>query len=106
MFGVMLVLFSVDILSALLNGFILWVLIDLNIAREISNVLQKYWHVIALKLILTIFLTFNSEEINLGSDWTLTFPWITDEGRVMMIKNSTVLTELEKLHLLSNSTLN
>ena len=105
MFGVMLVLFSVDIVSVLLNGSLLWVLIDFNIVQEISNVLQKYWHVIALKLSLTIFLTFNSKDINLGSDWTLTFPWITDEGRAMMIQNSTDLTELEKLHLLSNITL-
>ena len=102
MFGVMFVLFFVDILSVLLNGCMLWVLIDLNIAQEISNVLQKYWHVMVLKLSITIFLTFNSKDINFGCDWTLTFPWITDEGRMMMIQNSTDLTELEKLHLLSN----
>ena len=43
MFGVMLVLFSVDIVSVLLNGCLLWVLIDLNIVQEIRCVQLFLW---------------------------------------------------------------
>ena len=105
MFGVMLALFSLDIMSVVLNACLLWVLAELNIAHEFCKVLKKYWHIMALKLSLTIFLTLNSKDINLGSDFSLNFSWITDEGRMMMIYNSTDLSEMEKMILLSNSSL-
>ena len=105
MFGVMLALFSIDIISVALNACLLWVLAELNIAQEFCKILKKYWHIMALKLSLTIFLTLNSKDINLGSDFSLNFSWITDEGRMMMIYNSTDLSEMEKMILLSNSSL-
>ena len=56
-----------------------------------------------LKLSLTIFLTLRSKDLNSGTDWTLKFPWITDEGRQTMIFNSTTLSEAEKAILLNSS---
>ena len=103
MFRIMILLFGIDIFSALLNGVLLKTIGKININGEFCEVLKKYWHFMVLKLSLTIFLTLRSKDLNSGTDWTLKFPWITDEGRQTMIFNSTTLSEAEKAILLNSS---
>ena len=103
MFKIMVLLFGIDILSALLNGVLLKTISKIDINRKFCEVLKKYWHFMVLKLSLTIFLTLSSKDLNSGTDWTLKFPWMTDEGRQTMIFNSTTLSEAEKAILLNNS---
>lgn len=43
----------------------------------------------------------NSKDINLGTDLTREWAWITDDGRFQLIRNATDLTDEEKKMLLA-----
>ena len=64
--------------------------------REFAAVLAKYWHFIAVKLAHLMARHFGSNDVNLGADISGKFEWITPEGRLNLIYNSTDLSDEEK----------
>ena len=103
-FGVMAILFSVDTLSSLLNASLLWHFGKISLGKEVCRVLNQYWHFLLIQLSLNIFVLMISKDINNGMDWSMSFKWITNEGRIMLICNSTDLSDVEKSTLVFNLT--
>ena len=64
--------------------------------------MKIYWHFIVAKFALIMIVMFSTKDINLGMDNTGEWNWITDDGRISLIINSTDLSNEEK-SLLSNS---
>ena len=82
-------LFSVDLMSFLLNAFINSIFCNVNIFYEFCVVLKKYWYIIALHLANSTSLYFLGNDINFALDWTLRFCWITNGERCKASFSST-----------------
>ena len=95
-------MFLIDLVALSLNGISLWIYAKINIAKEFCLVLKKYWFIMALSISLPLFLKSFATDINLGIDRTFEFDWITKEGRLQLIQNSTEISREEKLFLLLN----
>ena len=98
-------LFAIDTISAVLNSLCLWYKTNINMFQEFCGVLRKYWMFMAVKLSWGITNYFASRDVNLGSDSSGKFAWITPKGWQNLIYNSTDLTHEEKITLLYNNTL-
>ena len=59
----------------------------------------------AIKLGYYMSTLFVSLDINFGNDGTGEFQWITHQGWLELVKNSTDLTNYEKIELLGNHTM-
>ena len=90
------VLFGVDILSVLINFFCIWKALKVNMLSEVCRVLNKYWYFMTIQLSASMSLYFAGTDINFGMDETLSFQWISNEGRISMVNASNVLTNEEK----------
>ena len=104
LFGTMLLLFSFDTLSVLINFLCLQRTVNMNMVQNFYQVLQKYWFYMAIKLGYYMSTLFVSLDINFGSDGTGEFNWITHQGWLELVNNSTDLTNDEKAKLLNNQT--
>ena len=100
----MLLLFAVDIVSAIATSFWLWMETKTNMLHEFYKVLEKYW--LFMILILATFATtyFSSTDINLGGDFTGVFRWIEHEGWSDLVNESEYLTDEERFMLLNITT--
>ena len=96
----MLILFGVDTISVIVNAIILKKYTDVNLLREFCLILKRYWLFMAIKFGSSMFVNYASRDINFGMDSTGEFGWITKEGRIQLILNSTDLSEEEKSLLL------
>ena len=105
LFGTMLLLFSFDTLSVFINSFCLHKIINMNMIQNFYQVLQKYWFYMAIKLGYYMSSLFVSLDINFGNDGTGEFQWITHQGWLELVNNSTDLTNYEKVELLGNYTM-
>ena len=76
-FTVMSGLFAIDLISLFLNSTIVWTCCKIHLLDEFCTVMQKYWYIMALKMINNIYIRFFSLDVNLAGDWTLKFDWIT-----------------------------
>ena len=90
------ILFAVDTVSVVVNSTLLWKVMNVDMFREFAAVLAKYWHFIAVKLAHLMARHFGSNDVNLGADISGKFEWITPEGRLNLIYNSTDLSDEEK----------
>ena len=99
----MLFLFGVDAISMLVNSLILLTLVNVNLFRECCRIMKKYWHFIAVKFAMKMMVAFATKDINLGMDSSGEWNWITNDGRISMISNSTDLSNEEKSLLLNSS---
>ena len=99
----MFLLFGVDVLSVLVNSFVLTTLTSVNLFRECCRIIKEYWHFIAVLLAIKMMGHFASRDINLGMDSTGEWDWITNDGRISLIYNSTDLSNEEKSLLLNAS---
>ena len=106
LFIVLFSLFAADTFSMLLNALVLWKLTGILLIQEFCKVIKKYKSILAIKLAYTVFIYFVFNDINLGMDMSLKFAWITREGRLDFIYNSTELSDEEKSCLIANVTLN
>ena len=97
----MLLLFGIDILSVIVNSQILSTLTDVSLDNEFCRVMQRYWTFMAVKVAAHGCAYFASKDINLGIDSSGEWAWITQEGRLQLINNSTDILEEEKAILLS-----
>ena len=104
LFKTQMILFGVDFVSVLLNTFLLYKFVKINLIREFCNAIEKYWIFFAIQLGNTITIYFGFNDISLGTDMTMNFSWITTEGRLRFIWNSTDLNDEEKAVLVFNKT--
>ena len=95
-------LFGVDCLSVLLNGIILAKFGNVNLFQEFCKVLNNYWMILAIVLVHLIVGYFALNDLSGANDMTNEFEWITTDGRIRMIQNSTYLSDDEKSILLAN----
>lgn len=95
-FLTMFFLFAFDLLNALINLIFLWKLTKLNVLQAFCRVIDQYWFFIAAIQTLYIINWLTYKDVNLGADETGRNLWITDEGRISLINNSTDLTYEEK----------
>ena len=105
MYVTMSILFSVDTMSTLINSFCLWKVLNVNMLSETYRVLNEYWYFIAIYLSLNAAYMFCSFDVNFGNDPSGSFSWITNEGWINLINNSTALTNEEKAELIAKVTL-
>ena len=103
LFQMMLLLFGVDAFSVLANSFILSALSSVNLFRECCRIMKIYWHFIVVKFAFRMMVMFLTKDINLGMDDTGDWNWITNDGRIGLISNSTELSNEEKSLLLNSS---
>ena len=100
-FLMMLLLFSVDTLSMILNSIGLSILTDVKLYKECCYIMERYWLFMALRFALSVCNQYATNDINLGIDSTGQWEWITKEGRFRLIQNSTELSEEERAILLT-----
>ena len=103
LFQMMLLLFGVDALSMLVNSLILSTLANVNLYRECCRIMKKYWYFITIQFAFKMIASFATKDINLGMDSTGEWNWITNDGRISLINNSTDLSNEEKSLLLNSS---
>ena len=101
----MILLFTIDLLSALLNTYLVNRFGKISLADEFCRVLDNYWYFMLNALVVNILQFMTLNDINWAMDWSFNFMWVTDEGRNILIYNSTMLSEKEKAKLLPNATL-
>ena len=101
---IQLILFVVDCLSVLFNTFLLYKFVNMNFMKEFCKAIKDYWIFLTIQLGNTITYYFAFNDISSGTDMTTKFSWITTEGRLRFIYNSTDLNEEEKVLLLFNNT--
>ena len=89
LFRTMSILFIVDTLSVIVNSFLLWKILNVNMMSEFGKFLNKYWFLIAVPLELSMSLYLACKDVNLGIDETYSYPWISDDGREYLIYNLT-----------------
>ena len=102
LFIVLFLMFIIDTISVLINALIVWRFCKVNILQEFSKTIEKYWLIIILKLALEICMFFLSNDINVGTDFTTHFNWITREGRYKLLINTTDLSDVEHIALSFN----
>ena len=88
-FLVMLGLFLIDIVCLALSLSILWIFSKVNLFEEFCSVLQKYWYILAVKLVYDVYLHFYIHDINFGYDLTGQYDWINDAKNISALSNST-----------------
>ena len=91
LFQMMGLLFGIDVFSTLINCLMLSSLIKVNLFREISRIMKKYWHFFTANIAKEIFIMFATKDINLGMDSTGEFNWITNDGRINLIDCSAMI---------------
>ena len=96
-------MFVIDICAMISGVILLWIFAHIDLLRECCKFLKRYWFIFAMK-IATVAVHWASLDVNAGNDTTLKFRWITDDGRLQMIWNSTDLSSGEKDALLQNTT--
>ena len=96
LFIVMFLMFFIDLVCIAVSGIILWISGNVNLLDEVCKIIRKYWFIFAIRVGGNISWYFGSNDINLGMDYNLNFEWITDEGRLRIIQNTTHLSSIEK----------
>ena len=99
----MIILFSVDLFSVLINGFCFWKTLTVNMVPEFCRIISQYWLFMSINLACSMALYFISTDINSGMDQTRSFEWITEEGWINLVNRSTDLTREEKFKLIART---
>ena len=90
-------LFAIDLVCLSLNSIIIWIFSNVNIFQELCSALQKYWYIMALKLVNNLYFHFFANDVNLAMDWTKEFLWITNNKTIAQMSNATELGLDEKI---------
>ena len=101
----MVILFTVDTFSVLINALCILKASKINILPEFGQIIGKYWYFIAINLGMTMNKYFASIDINLGIDPTRSFQWTTNEGWINLVNTSTGITNEEKAELIAKAIL-
>ena len=105
-FKMMLILFLVDTMGAAINSICLWKEMNLSVLQEFATAISKYWRFMVIQFGFLMSIYLSTSDVNFGVDSSGEFEWITTEGRLNLILNSTDLTNAEKSMLFVNITLN
>ena len=100
-FITMRILFAVDTVSVIVNSTTLWKVMNVNMLREFAEVLGKYWYFIVIKQAYQMAFYFAGSDVNFGNDFSGKFEWITPEGRLNLLYNSTEISYDQKSMILS-----
>lgn len=101
---VLILMFSFDLLAMVISGMFLNHFCKINLFQGFCNMMGKYWIIFLIK-VPVLMDYFGMKDINYAIDHSREFLWITDEGRMNLICNSTEITDEEKSFLLINSTI-
>ena len=104
LFTLMVVLFAIDTLSAVVNSFSIWTIMNVNIIRELYRVLRKYWFFMAIFLATYASSYFHGNDINFGMDNRRNFEWISNNGWRNLLNRSSDLTDEQKSGLFTQMT--
>ena len=88
-FQVMFWLFLMDIVCLAMNSIFLWMFCKVNFFEEFNSVMDKYWFILAVKLVNELYLHFYPADVNFGMDITGKFDWIESNKNFSSISNST-----------------
>ena len=66
-FLIMIALFLIDIVCLALNSSILWISCKVNLFKESCFVIQKYWYILALKMVNELWWNFYHKDVNLAN---------------------------------------
>ena len=88
-FVVMFGMFAMDLVSLFLNAGIIWVTCNINLLKEICIILQKYWFIMALKLVYAPYYSFMGNDVNFAADWTFNFDWLKGQKNISIAVDST-----------------
>ena len=88
-FQVMIGLFSIDILCLVLNGSIIWIYCNMNLFKETSFVMKKYWYILAMNMVNEVWFHFYAQDVNFAVDPTGEFSWITNNKNISTTSNLT-----------------
>ena len=97
------ILLTFDTVSIVVTSLCILKITNINILQEFNKLIGRYWLIMAVKLSFTMASYFGGTDVNWGMDATA--QWITQEGRLSLIYNTTYLTDEEKSLLLGNTTL-
>ena len=98
------IMFVFDLIIVGLNSFLLSKFGNIKLMEWVCRALKSYWIFLAIQLVNTMNPLFALKDINAAVDMTMKFTWITKEGRLRFIHNSTDLSNYEKVNLLSHIT--
>ena len=102
LFLVMFGLFAFDTLSAGINSFCLWKIVNINMAQEFCRMFEQYWFFMAVKLSYNMSMYFAPNDVNSGMDRSKSFQWTSDEGWRNLVNSSKDLSNEEKTELIGN----
>ena len=105
LFLIQIVLIGIDLISVAANTILVAKFGNADLIKQFCKVLSDYWMILTILMMHPVFVYFMMNDINLATDMTLKFEWITEQGRIKFIHNSTDLTPVEKKFLLSNISL-
>ena len=98
----MLQMFSFDFAAMIISWVGLQYFCKIDLFEAFCNMIRNHWIIFAVHLP-KLGSSFAGRDVNFGVDLTSRkFLWITDEGRMELIRNATELTEAEKFSLLQN----
>ena len=93
--NVLLQMIGIDLISIVITGLLLWKFGKINIINEFCYLMKNYWFILTIKVLRDIIIHFAGSDLNMGSPWGGT-EWISNDGKIQMILNSTYLTDTEK----------
>ena len=96
-FKTMSFLFAFDTLFASINSICIWKIMKVNMLQELGGTMKKYWLFMGIKLSVNMLTYYASNDVNFGSDASGKFEWITPNGRISLIFNSTNVTDKDML---------
>ena len=101
----MLEMFSFDFTAMIITWVALQYFGQIDLFEAFCSMISKHWIIFAVHLP-KLGSMFAGRDVNFGIDLTSKkFLWITDEGRMDLLRNATELTETDKYSLLQNVTL-
>ena len=103
LFLTMSALFWIDMFSIMINAYCLWKSVKVNMLSEFCYVLSKYWYFMVFFLADIMNNYIATTDINFGVDQTRSFQWISNDGWIHLVNTSTILTNAEKVELMTNA---
>ena len=101
----MTILFGVDMLSFFITVICFWKIAKVDMLQEFCRIIGQYWYYMAIILAFITAGGIITTDINLGMDESQSYQWITNDGWINLVNQSTHLTNEEKAELIAKRTL-
>ena len=99
-------MFGIDICAMIISVCSLRYFCKIDLMKYLYDLIEKYWWIMGIKLSLRIAIFFCYNDLNGAMDYTLKFAWISENGRLDLIRNANDLSLNEKLHFLNYTIMN